>query len=322
MKAFITGITGFAGSHLAEHLLLLGHEVAGLARPGAGVENLENVLGRVSLHEGDIPWRRKRSAGSSEEAQPDWVFHLAGQSSVSISWENPALTLSANALGGVHLLDACLPLKDKIRIIAAGSVQIFGGTNPSEVLAENSPYAPEDPYATSKLAFDLLARQYGLKHGLEVVLLRLADHTGPRQAPKAVVADFAKQVAEIEAGRKEPVIQVGNLDSHRDFTDVRDVVKAYALAAESAEPRAAYLVCSGVSRRIGDVLDILLSLTRVPIRVARDPAKYRPADPGQHTISAAKFTAATGWRTGIPIETTLQDTLDFWRCRIGEDSPS
>ncbi len=321
MKAFITGITGFAGSHLAEHLLLLGHEVAGLARPGAGVENLDKVLSRISLHEGDIlaPETLSRII---REAQPDWVFHLAGQSSVSISWENPALTLSANALGGVHLLDACLPLKDKIRIIAAGSVQIFGRTNPSEVLTENSPYAPEDPYATSKLTFDLLARQYCLKHGLELVLLRFANHTGPRQAPNAVVADFAKQVAEIEAGLKEPVIQAGNLDSHRDFTDVRDVVKAYALAAESAEPGEAYLVCSGVSLRIGDVLDILLSLARVPIRVARDPAKYRPADPGQNAISAAKFTAATGWRTEIPIETTLRDTLDFWRCRIGEGSSS
>ncbi|MEE9257289.1 MAG: GDP-mannose 4,6-dehydratase [bacterium] len=317
MKAFITGIAGFAGSHLADHLLSLGHEVSGLILKGAGADNLKRIADRVTLREGDILEPGGLRA-ILEETAPDWVFHLAALSSVPASWQRPAHTFEVNAMGGIRILETCRNLEKPPLLAVVSSSEVHGRIPPSGVLTEDAPFAPENPYAVSKLALDLMADQYARapERPLRVIRLRPRNHAGPRQETGFVVSDFAKQVAEIEAGRREPVIRVGNLEARRDFTDVRDIVRAYVLAAERGESGEAYLICTGKTRRIGDILGILLSLSRERIGVEADPAKRRPSDLDHPATPPAKLEKATGWRPEIPLEKTLADTLDDWRARV------
>ncbi len=313
MRALITGIAGFAGSHLTDHLLSQNHEVSGIDIPGAPPDNLSHNLDRITLHEGDL-LDKNRIRGILEEARPDWLFHLAAQSAVGASWEAPARTFEINLIAGVHLLDVCASLKNKMRIVLISSADIYGGGG-SSVLTEDTPFAPKNPYAVSKLALDLAAGQFGSSKGLDILRMRPMNHTGPRQAPGTVIPDFVKQIAEIEAGKREPVLRTGNLEAQRDFSDVRDIVRAYALAAERGLSDEAYLLCSGRARKIQDVLDHLLSAAKVTIDVEQDSQKMRPSESNVSRASHSKFTEATGWRPEIAFEQTLQDTLDFWRER-------
>jgi len=315
VRVFITGIGGFAGSHLADHLLALGHEVSGLILPEAGRENVAHLAGRVALHAGNLLDSARLKELLLRE-RPEWVFHLAAQSSVAASWENPAETFEVNAVGGARLLEGCLPLKGRVRVVIVTSAEIHGEGTAGAPITEDSPFAPPNPYAVSKLALDLLAGQFARARGLDVVRMRPMNHAGPRQAAGFVLADFARQVAEIEAGLREPLLRVGNTDARRDFADVRDVVRAYALAAERGAPGEAYLVSSGKARRVGEALEILRSLARKPFSVERDRARLRPADPSYRPASAAKLAAQTGWRAEIPLEQTLRDTLEHWRARV------
>lgn len=315
MKAFITGIGGFAGSHLAEHLLALGHQVSGLLLPGAGRDNIAHLAGRAALHEANLLDAARLRDILQAEA-PDRVFHLAAQSSVSVSWEDPAATVGANVLGGLHLLEGCLPLRDRLRVVVVTSAEIYGAGPAGGVLREEAPFAPLNPYSVSKLALDLLAGQLGRARGLPVVRMRPANHAGPRQSPVFALARFARELARMEAGLAEPLLKVGNLDAARDFTDVRDIVRAYALAAERGRPGEGYLVCSGTPRRVGEALELLLPMAGVPVRVVKDPSLDRPADLSHGMTSCARLEADTGWRPVIPFEQTLRDTLDYWRQRL------
>jgi GDP-4-dehydro-6-deoxy-D-mannose reductase len=318
MRVLITGITGFAGSHLAEHILARdpGVEVFGLVRWRSRMENVLSFRDKVELCEGDL--KDMVSLGAClAHIRPDRIFHLAAQSFVPTSWKCPAETFAINATGEINLFEALLSLKQSPLIQVAGSSEEYGRVFPDEIpMKESNPLRPLSPYAVSKVAQDLLGYQYFQSYGLPVVRTRGFNHTGPRRGEVFVTSSFAKQIAEIEKGRKEPVIHVGNLEAKRDFNDVRDIVEAYWLSLEKGEPGEVYNIGSGVARTIREVLDILLSLSKVKVRIQVDPARLRPSDVPILLADSSKFVGRTGWKPRIPFEQTLRDLLDYWRPRV------
>ncbi len=316
MKALITGIAGFAGSHLAEHLIELGYDVSGIVLPNDSLDNLSRISDRVTLHQGNLLDKEETRAIVSK-ARPDHVFHLAAQSSVPASWKDPARTFETNINTGIHLLEACIAVKNEMRVLLVSSADIYGGSNLSGQITEESPYAPNNPYAVSKLALDLASAKIAEANGLHLVRVRPMNHTGPRQATGFVIPDLSKQIAEIEAKKKDPVLRTGNLEPRRDFSDVRDIVRAYAMAVERGHPGEAYLVCSGRTNTIREAMDVLLSYAKIPITVEVDFQKNRPSESNVRSASHSKLTQTTGWQPEIPLERTLRETLDYWREKIG-----
>jgi len=318
MRVLITGITGFAGSHLADYILAEhpGVEVYGLVRWRSRTENIEGLRGRIVLKEADLKdIVSLRTA--LDQIRPDRVFHLAAQSFVPASWKLPAETFAINALGEINLFEAALSLKLAPRIQIAGSSEEYGRVYPNEVpMKETNPLRPLSPYAVSKVAQDLLAYQYFESYGLPAIRTRGFNHTGPRRGDVFVTSNFAKQIAEVERGRRESVIRVGNLDAKRDFSDVRDVVRAYWLAAEKGEPGDVYNIGSGRAYAMREVLDTLLSKSKVKVRVEVDPERLRPSDVPILLSDSTKFRTLTGWAPRIPFEKTLGDLLDYWRERV------
>ncbi|MBM3295145.1 MAG: GDP-mannose 4,6-dehydratase [Candidatus Aminicenantes bacterium] len=318
MNVLITGITGFAGSHLADYLLAHhpGVRVHGLVRWRSRMDNVAHLQGKIHLHEADlkdIVSLKKALA----EAKPDRIFHLAAQSFVPSSWKLPAETFMINAVGEVNLFEAVLALGLDPRIQVAGSSEEYGHVNPDEVpMKETNPLRPLSPYAVSKVAQDLLAYQYWKSYGLKTVRTRGFNHTGPRRGEVFVTSNFARQIAEVEKSRKEPVIFVGNLEAKRDFTDVRDIVRAYWLALEKGEPGDVYNIGSGRTISMREMLDLLLSMSKVKVEVRVDPERLRPSDVPILLADPAKFRAQTGWAPEIPLEKTFADLLDYWRARV------
>ena len=322
MKILITGITGFAGSHLADFLLRSEPkaEVAGIYRWRSRTENVEHLAGKVSLLECDI-----RDATATREViesfRPDYVFHLAAQSFVPSSWKAPQETLSTNIIGQLNLFEAMRKSGHSCRIQIAGSSEEYGMVHPDEVpITEDQPLRPLSPYAVSKVAQDALAYQYFMSYGLPVVRTRGFNHTGPRRPSVFVCSDFARQVVEIEKGLREPIISVGNLEAERDFTDVRDTVRGYWLALSKGEPGEVYNVASGTSWAIGRVLEMLIEFAGVQVKVTPDEARMRPSDVPRLMGDASRLREATGWTPEIPFEQTLRDLLDYWRARLDGQS--
>ena len=318
MKALITGITGFAGSHLAEYLLdrQSGVEVFGTYRWRSRRDNIEHLGSRITLLECEL--RDYTSvAGALEKCRPDFIFHLAAQSFVPTSWSAPADTLSSNIVGQAHIFEACRALGlDPVIQLACSSEQ-YGLVLPDEVpITENNPLRPLSPYAVSKVGQDFLGYQYFQSYGLKVIRTRGFNHTGPRRGEVFVTSNFAKQIASIEAGKQEPVIRVGNLDAIRDFTDVRDMVRAYWLAVTKGRPGEVYNIASGSGITIRDLLDKLLAMSKVEVKVAVDPERLRPSDVETLIGDSSKFRADTGWQPEIPFDQTLSDLLDDWRERV------
>jgi GDP-4-dehydro-6-deoxy-D-mannose reductase len=317
MRVLITGFTGFVGSHLADYLIARGDvEVFGLHRWRSRLDNVEHLGNRVQRVECDM---RDATAVRRmlREVRPDRVFHLAAQSYVPTSWLTPSETLSGNLLGQVNLFEGIRDLGLSARVHVAGSSEEYGLVLPHEVpIREDSPLRPLSPYAVSKVAQDLLAYQYWKSYQLPVVRTRGFNHTGPRRGEVFVTSNFARQVAEIEKGVREPVVSVGNLESVRDFTDVRDMVRAYWLVLERGEPGEVYNICSGRGYSAGQVLEILLGLTHVKVEVRQDPARMRPSDVTLLLGDCSKFQSATGWKPTIPFEVTLKDLLEHWRKRV------
>jgi len=249
-----------------------------------------------------------------DEVQPDYIFHLAAQSFVPTSLADPWDTLENNIRAQLNLLEAVRLSGREVRVLVIGSNEEYGAPKPEELpQTEESPLRPNNPYAVSKVAQDFLGLQYHLAYGLPVVRVRPFNHTGPGQSPRFVVPAFASQIARIEAGLQEPVMKVGNLDTARDFSDVRDIVRAYHLAVTQGEPGEVYNLASGRARSVQGLLETLLSLADTEIRVERDPARYRPVDVPEAYGSAEKFRQQTGWEPEIPFEQTLRDTLEYWR---------
>jgi GDP-4-dehydro-6-deoxy-D-mannose reductase len=315
-RVLITGVTGFAGSHLVDYLLTRGDcEIIGIQRWRSRTENIEHFQDKITLLECDLR-DAFSTADTLAKARPDFVFHLAAQSFVPTSWTAPAESLSTNVVGQVNLFEAIRKLDLKCRVQVACSSEEYGLVLPDEVpIKETNPLRPLSPYAVSKVAQDLLAYQYWMSWKLDCVRTRGFNHEGPRRGPVFVASDFAKQIADIEKGRKPPVLRVGNLDAKRDFTDVRDMVRGYWLALEKCEPGEVYNLCSGKAWSIRDVLDLLLGMTKTKITVQQDPARLRPSDVPILLGDASKFRKATGWETTIPFEQTLADMLDYWRSR-------
>jgi GDP-4-dehydro-6-deoxy-D-mannose reductase len=319
LKCLITGITGFAGSHLAEYLLGRGDcEVHGIVRWRSRTENIEDIRGRLHLHISDL-----RDATSTNEViagvRPDRVYHLAAQSYVPMSWTAPAETLTTNIVGQTNLFEAirAAGMVETCRVQIAGSSEEYGMVMPEETpIKETNPLRPLSPYGVSKVAQDLMGYQYHQSYGLKVVRTRGFNHTGPRRGEVFATSNFARQIAHIEAGKQPPVISVGNLDAVRDFTDVRDTVRAYWLVLEKGEPGEVYNVATGNGYRIGAMLDILLKLAKVKVEVRPDPARMRPSDVELLLGDPSRLKACTGWQPEYRFEQTMADLLDYWRGRV------
>ena len=318
MKVLITGITGFAGSHLADYILA-NHpdvEVYGLIRWRSRMENILHIQDKVRLFEADL----KDIVSLNKclaEIKPDRIFHLAAQSFVPTSWLCPAETFAINAIGQINLFEAVLSLKLSPKIQVAGSSEEYGLVNADEIpMKETNPLRPLSPYAVSKVAQDLLAFQYYKSYGLRTVRTRGFNHTGPRRGEVFICSNFAKQIAEIEKKKKEPVIYVGNLEARRDFTDVRDIVRGYWLCLEKGEEGEVYNIGTGKTYSMREVLDMLLSMSKIKVKVEVDPQRLRPSDVPVLLSDCTKLKELTGWQPKIPIRQSLEDLLNYWRERV------
>lgn len=318
MKALITGITGFAGSHLADFLLAEHPEVEvfGINRWRSKMDNIEHLEGKVRLIEADLrDYTSMRRA--VEISQPDYIFHLAAQSFVPSSWIAPNDTFSINAQGQINLFEAVREAKLDPTIQLACSSEQYGLVLADETpIKETNPLRPLSPYAVSKVAQDYLGYQYFQSYGIKAIRTRGFNHTGPRRGHVFVTSNFCRQVASIEAGRQEPVIRVGNLDAIRDFTDVRDMVRAYWLAVTKAKPGEVYNIATGTGIHIRAMLQMILDRSKVEVKIEIDPDRLRPSDVEILIGDSSKFRADTGWEPLIPFEKTISDLLDYWREQI------
>ncbi|MGD8718851.1 MAG: GDP-mannose 4,6-dehydratase [Candidatus Zixiibacteriota bacterium] len=316
MKILITGITGFAGSHLADYALALGDvEVYGTARWRSPSQNIEHISDRITVIDADL-----RDASSVEslvaDIKPDKIFHLAAQSYVVSSWKLPSETLTTNIVGTVNIFEAVRRAKYEPRILVACSSEEYGFVAPEEVpITEDNPLRPLSPYGVSKVGQDMLSYQYFKSYGTDVVRTRAFNHTGPRRGRVFVCSNFAIQIIEARKGLR-PHVSVGNLDAVRDFTDVRDTVRAYWRALEAAEGGEVYNICSGKGYSIREVVEKLVELSGADVKVEVDPERLRPSDVPLLIGDNTKITKQTGWRPEIPFDQTLSDILDYWSERI------
>lgn len=303
----VTGATGFAGSHLLDRLPA-GAPVTAWARP----------RGREPLGATSVMWRgvdlldRAAVAAGIRAAAPTVIYHLAGAPHVGSSFDHPVEPLEINALGTHHLLQAVETHVPRARVIVVTSAMIYQRSDAPH--DESSPTLPSSPYGLSKLAQDRLA-ELAAAAGLDVVIARPFNHTGPRQDASFSLPAFAEQIARIEAGRAEPVVRVGNLDAERDITDVRDVVDAYAVIADRGAAGTAYNVCTGRARRIGDLLEMMRAAARVPIRVEVDESRLRPIELPRLSGNPARL-MQLGWAPQVLVDRMLADLLDYWRARV------
>jgi GDP-4-dehydro-6-deoxy-D-mannose reductase len=303
------------GGHLVE-FLRTEHprvEIHGVTLPHGGVSWRAAAGARVLEADLNDP---AAAAAVVDEVRPDRIIHLAGQSSVHLSWLDPAGTMRTNVLGIVHLLDAVRSRGLRPPVLVVGSAEEYGPTGPEEMpIREDAPLRPASPYAVSKVAQGALALLYGPAGGMRVVLTRTFHHTGPGRGEAFAESSFARQIAEIEAGRRPPVLKVGNLEAVRDFADVRDVVRAYWLLLEKGEGGKAYNVCSGRGRPVRDLLDMLLAASGARVEVRVDPERLRPSDVPAQVGDPSRLRSATGWEPRTPLDRTLTDLLADWRAR-------
>jgi len=327
VRVLVTGAHGFVGGHLLE---LLHHEhpeveVFALVRPRGGAPGPRP--GRTTILEADIDDAAAMAAAVAA-ARPDRIFHLAGQSSVHHSWIDPGATLRTNVMGVVHLMDAVRAERLRPRVLVVGSADEYGIVEDASVpVREETPLRPISPYAVSKVAQGLLALEYALPGGPEVVRTRTFPHTGPGRGEAFAESSFARQIAEAAAGRRAPVLSVGNLDVVRDFTDVRDVVRAYWALLDvpprsaAGRPDAVYNVCTGRGVCLGDLVKRLIALAGVEVEIRQDPGRFRPADIPVLVGDPSRLRAATGWEPHISLDRTLSDLLEDWRARLAARSP-
>ncbi len=314
MQTLITGAGGFVGGHLCTYLL--SHTDWEIVGTVFGQEETHSSNPRLQLRTADL---RQPDVVETliDDVKPDSIFHLAAQSFVPDAFSDPWHTLENNIRSQLNLLEAVRKSNHETTFLVIGSNEEYGAPNPDELpQTEDNPLRPNNPYAVSKVGQDFLGLQYHLAYGIPVVRVRPFNHTGPGQSSRFVTPAFASQIARIEAGQQEPVVKVGNLEAARDFTDVRDIVQAYHLAVTEGKVGEVYNLASGEPHSIQELLDMLLSYSKMDIRVERDPERYRPVDVPVVCGSAEKFYQRTGWEPQIPFEQTLQDTLDYWRERV------
>jgi len=305
-RILITGIEGFAGGHLARHIAACGHTAVGLhwADAPTGLPG--------ELHRGDV-CDFDATRALIETTKPDGIIHLAGISSVALSESRQMTTYEVNALGTLKLLEAVRQLQLKCRLVLISSADVYGRSNVGRPLSEDLPSLPLSPYALSKHMTAEAGLFYHRAFGLDTVVLRPFSHTGPGQTTAFVFPKVANAIAQIEKGKQDPVIEMGDLSVRRDYTDVRDVVRAYLLALERCTSGETYNVTSGKPLILREEVGYLCSLARVPVRVESSPARFRPHDIPLLTGDPSKFMTATGWKPEIPFAKTLSDLLDYYR---------
>ena len=313
-RALIIGAAGFVGSYLIDHIqkhcvwsiVVTKMPQERLTLQGADVCDLD-IMDPAAITE------------LLEEKRPDYIFHLAAQSSVAVSWKNPGLTVDVNVKGSLNVLDAVRKLDYKPRVLLIGSGEEYGHVRENEVpVREDNVLRPGNIYAATKACQNMIGAIYAQAYGMDVMMVRAFNHVGPNQSPIFVVADFCKQTAEIEAGLKEPVIKVGNLSARRDFSDVRDVVRAYVELMEKGKAGETYNVGSGNAVEIRKILDMILCRSKKEIRVEVEPSRMRPVDVPVIEADISKLKACTGWKQKITLEETIQDTLEYWRQKLKE----
>ncbi len=316
MRALITGGAGFAGSHLAEHLLHENFELTLIARPEESLRAVEHLLPQVRLERADL-----RDFGRVQqilsEVRPQHIYHLAALSSVVDSFQNPRECYEVNLGGALNLLESWRELGFDARLLLVSSSDVYGRVNePDLPLREETSLRPASPYAGSKVAAEFLAVQFGLGYGLPVVRVRPFHHTGPRQSPAFVCSNLARQAAEIVCSLRPPVISVGNVDVARDFSDVRDIVRGYRLLMERGRPGEVYQLCSGRPISIGSLIECLAAIASAPIEVRVDASKIRAGEPTALWGDPAKVSAETGWSPEYELRTTLTDLETYWEEQI------
>lgn len=314
-RVLITGITGMVGSHLADLLLeeRPDWELYGTKRWRSPLSNIAHIQDRIQLLDCNLA-DAMATLKLIDTVRPDVIFHLAALSFVPDSWAIPNVTLSNNILMQLYIFDAVRHLKLDPVIQIALSSEEYGKVLPHEVpVKENNPFRPLSPYGVSKVAQDLLGYQYHQSYGMKVIRTRAFNHEGPRRGEVFVTSNFAKQIAEIEAGLKPPILYTGSLTAKRDWSDVRDVVRAYLLSVERCQPGEDYVIASGRCISIGEMLNFLLSLTKVDIKVVQDPGRMRPSDVEILLGDASKFKQTTGWEPRYTFEQTMTDLLNYWR---------
>ncbi|MDO8524130.1 MAG: GDP-mannose 4,6-dehydratase [bacterium] len=312
-KILITGIAGFVGSHLAELCLSRRADVFGTVLKDESLKNLSDIKDKIKIFECDLS-QKEAVMNVIKEIKPDIIFHLAGQSFPSISFQMPQQTLNINISTTLNIFEVVRELKIDPVIQIACSSDEYGLIKEDELpVKETNPLRPMSPYAVSKIAVDMLAFQYCQSYQMKTIITRAFNHTGPRANVQTVAPKFAQQIALIEAGKQEPVIKVGNLGAFRDFSDVRDIVKAYYLAVEKCEYGIPYNIGSGKAYQIKEILDILLSLSSVKVAIEQDPSLIRPEKVAKIVCDFSKFQLATDWKPSIKIEETLKDLLDYYR---------
>lgn len=316
-RALITGMAGFAGSHLAAYLVSRGWEVAGIERHGVSQSNLVELTDKVSIEECDI-LSPKDVGEVIRRYRPTAVFHLAGTSYVPTAQNAPQLAFEVNVKGSLNVMEETVANAPGARFILISSAEVYGQAPPESMpLTEDHPPSPANIYALTKLCAEETALYYSSARELDTVILRPFNHIGPGQRPSFVTASFALQIALIEAGKKPPVMEVGNLRASRDFTDVRDMVRAYHLAALRCEKGLTYNISSGRAYTIEEILERLLEKTQAKIEVRTDPKRLRGKESQLFRGDSSRFSNQTGWRAEFDIDRTLEEILHYWRGRAG-----
>lgn len=314
-KILVTGASGFAGSHLIDYLISNNTEnICGTYYSDKGIENLENVKDKIELIKVDLT-DEQQTQDLVKKVKPDIIYHLAAFASAAGSFTSPNKTVLNNISSELNLLEA-VKKNDLLnsRILIISSAEVYGGVDEKDLpIDEHTKFNPTNPYAVSKLTQDFLGRQYFQADNLNIVIARPFNHIGSRQSPDFVVSSFAKKIVEIEKGKREQIFPVGNLEAKRDFTDVRDMVRAYFLLVEKGEKGEAYNIGSGVSYKISEILEKLLSLSTIKVEIRKDKSLFRPIDNPDLVCDYTKLKNLTNWEPEIKIEDTLKDTLDYWR---------
>ena len=303
MRVLVTGSSGFVGRHLVRHLVESGHEPLCFDL----IEPVGGQTASLRTHIGDL----QDVAGIAQHVRtlkPDGCIHLGGIAFVPMGWTDPGLVFSVNVTGTINLLEAFRAEAPAARMVVVTSSEVYGMTPRKEVITEKHPLTPSNLYGVSKMAADLSAQLYAKRYNMPIVVARPLNHIGPGQSPRFVTSAFAEQLIDIAHGKKKPAMRVGNLETERDFTDVRDVARAYRLLLEKGRPGEAYNITSGTRVRIRTVLDQLCELAGVHPQIDVDPQLYRPTD-SSPVIETVKIREEAGWRPEIPLRTTLQDIL-------------
>jgi GDP-4-dehydro-6-deoxy-D-mannose reductase len=315
-RAFITGIAGFAGSYLAELLIEEGLEVAGSIFPGESTRNIDALKDHLGLCVCDVR-DADAVARAISTSSPDEIYHLAAITFIPESVNDPRLTFETNLFGTINVFEAAKTVGEGARVLFVGSADEYGLVGPKDLpIGEQTPLRPLNPYSVSKASAGMLAYQYAFSGGLHVVRVRPFNHTGPRQSPRFVCSDFARQIVEAEKGVGPTEMSVGNLRPRRDFSDVRDVVRAYRDVLRGGETGEVYNVCSGSSKSIREILEMLFELSGCTLDIVERSDRARKSDVEEITGDYAKIEKAIGWRPAIAIEKTLGDLIEYWRENI------